>query len=73
MVITNLLVYCYARKKKALVEYALSGLNNQLFISKYQLALPNKDEIKNFLESILRETHLVADVSKEERRDELVE
>jgi hypothetical protein len=44
-----------AEKNEALVEYALSGVNNQMFISKYQLALPNKDEIKNFLESILRD------------------
>ncbi len=44
-----------AEKNEALVEYALSGLSNQLFISQYQLALPNKDEIKNFIEKILRE------------------
>lgn len=47
-----------AEKNEALVEYALSGINNQMFISKYQLALPNKDEIKNFLEDILRDTNL---------------
>lgn len=47
-----------AQKSEALVEYALSGINNQMFISKYQLALPNKDEIKNFLEDILRDVNL---------------
>lgn len=47
-----------AEKNEALVEYALSGMNNQLFVSKYQLALPNKDEIRNFLEELLRLTSL---------------
>jgi predicted nuclease of restriction endonuclease-like (RecB) superfamily len=49
-----------AEKNEALVEYALSGINNQLFVSKYQLALPDKDEIKNFLEDILRDVNLNA-------------
>jgi len=42
-------------KNEALVEYALSGMSNQLFVSKYQLALPNETEIKQFLEKILHE------------------
>ncbi len=54
-----------AEKNEALVEYALSGINNQLFISKYQLALPKKEEIKHFLEVILRETNLVEEGSYE--------
>jgi len=49
-----------AEKNEALVEYALSGINNQLFVSKYQLALPDKNEIKNFLEDILRDASVHA-------------
>ncbi len=37
-------------KNHALVEYALAGMDNQLFISKYQLELPNRDEMRRFLE-----------------------
>lgn len=42
-------------KNEPLVEYTLSGISNQLFISKYQFALPGKVELKQFLEKILRE------------------
>jgi len=42
-------------KNEPLVEYALSGMSNQLFISRYQFALPNKHDLKHFLERILRE------------------
>lgn len=38
----------------ALVEYALAGMDNQLFVSKYQLKLPDKDEMQRFLEAQLR-------------------
>ncbi len=38
------------RKNHALVEYALAGMDNRLFVSKYQLELPGKDEIRRFLE-----------------------
>ena len=30
-------------KNHALVEYALAGMDNGLFVSKYQLELPKKD------------------------------
>lgn len=38
------------RKNRALVEYALAGMDNRIFVSKYQVELPKKDEIKRFLE-----------------------
>ncbi|MGD0093499.1 MAG: PDDEXK nuclease domain-containing protein [Planctomycetota bacterium] len=38
------------RKNHALVEYALAGMDNQLFVSKYELELPKKEEIRRFLE-----------------------
>jgi predicted nuclease of restriction endonuclease-like (RecB) superfamily len=42
-------------KNDTLVEYALADVNNQLFVSKYQLELPSKNEIKIFLENALKE------------------
>ncbi|MCP4575672.1 MAG: DUF1016 domain-containing protein [Deltaproteobacteria bacterium] len=42
-------------KDHALVEYALAGMDNHLFISKYVLELPKKEEIQRFLEEKLRE------------------
>jgi predicted nuclease of restriction endonuclease-like (RecB) superfamily len=43
------------RKDHALVEYALAGMDNQLFVSRYQLELPSKDDIRRFLEEKVRE------------------
>jgi predicted nuclease of restriction endonuclease-like (RecB) superfamily len=51
------LLLCTERDQ-ALVEYATTGLSNQLFVSKYQLELPNKEEIKLFLEGILRQAEI---------------
>lgn len=48
------------QKKHALVEYALAGMDNQLFVSKYQLELPDKEEIRRFLEDQLSENEGVA-------------
>lgn len=43
------------QKDHALVEYALAGMDNRLFVSKYQLELPKKEEIQRFLEEKMRE------------------
>jgi len=40
----------------ALVEYALAGMDNDLFVSKYQLELPKKGEMQRFIEEQVRET-----------------
>lgn len=37
-------------KDHALVEYALAGMSNQLFVSKYQLVLPGREDIRRFIE-----------------------
>jgi predicted nuclease of restriction endonuclease-like (RecB) superfamily len=37
------------RKGKKMVEYALAGLDNQLFVSTYMLQLPDKDTLEKFL------------------------
>ncbi len=43
------------QKDHALVEYALAGMNNKLFVSKYQLELPKKEEMQKFIEEQMRE------------------
>jgi predicted nuclease of restriction endonuclease-like (RecB) superfamily len=40
-------------KDRILVEYALENITNQLFVSKYQLYLPDKNELQQKLEYIL--------------------
>jgi predicted nuclease of restriction endonuclease-like (RecB) superfamily len=42
-------------KDHALVEYALAGLDNHLFVSKYQLELPKKEDLQRFIEEQVRE------------------
>ncbi|MDD4966083.1 PDDEXK nuclease domain-containing protein [Halothiobacillus sp.] len=42
-------------KKHSLVEFALAGMDNQLFVSKYQLELPKREEIEQFLATKLKE------------------
>ena len=36
-------------------EYALGGLSNQIFASKYTLYIPNKEVLENEVEKVLRE------------------
>lgn len=43
------------KKNHALVEYARAGIDNQLFISKYQLELPGKEEITTFLNGVVKD------------------
>ncbi len=38
-------------KDSTLVEYALAGMDNQLFVSKYLLELPSKEDMQKFLET----------------------
>lgn len=42
-----------AKKNSFLVKYALGGLSNKLFVSKYQLYLPDKKELENKLRDVL--------------------
>ena len=44
-----------AMKDQALVEYALAGMDNHLFVSRYQLELPSKEAMQRFLEEKIRE------------------
>ena len=43
------------QKDHALVEYALAGMDNQLFVSKYQLHLPKPEQLQRELERSLKE------------------
>jgi predicted nuclease of restriction endonuclease-like (RecB) superfamily len=42
-------------KNHALAEYALAGMDNSLFVSKYLLELPKKEEMQAFIESQVKE------------------
>jgi predicted nuclease of restriction endonuclease-like (RecB) superfamily len=44
-----------AQRDHALVEYALAGMDNRLFVSKYQLELPKRKEMQQFIEEQIRE------------------
>jgi hypothetical protein len=44
-----------AYKDQILVEYATANITNKLFVSKYQLYLPNKEQLANELEKLLTE------------------
>lgn len=44
-----------AYKDQLLMEYATQGIENNLFVSKYQLYLPNKEELQKQLENLLKE------------------
>ncbi len=43
------------QKDHALVKYALSAVDNKLFVSKYQLELPKEEDLKRFLEDKRKE------------------
>ncbi|MDR3235633.1 MAG: PDDEXK nuclease domain-containing protein, partial [Prevotellaceae bacterium] len=42
-----------AYKDRIMVEYAMDNISNQLFVSKYQLFLPNKNDLEKELEKLL--------------------
>ncbi|MFH1117891.1 MAG: PDDEXK nuclease domain-containing protein [Pseudomonadota bacterium] len=44
------------QRDHTLVEYALAGMDNGLFVSNYQLELPKKEEMQRFIEQQVRET-----------------
>ena len=46
-----------ARKDELLMEYALQGIDNQLFAARYQLYLPNREELQSELDKLLNNTN----------------
>ena len=45
-----------ARKDELLMEYALQGIDNNLFAARYQLYLPNREELQTQLNAVLNDT-----------------
>ena len=45
-----------ARRDEVLMDYALGGITNQLFVARYQLYLPKKEELQAQLDKILNGT-----------------
>lgn len=43
------------QKDHALAEYALAGMDNQLFVSKYQLHLPEREQLQREMERTLKD------------------
>ncbi|MFN0202498.1 MAG: PDDEXK nuclease domain-containing protein [Bacteroidia bacterium] len=44
------LILC-TQKGETKVKYATAGLDNQIFVSKYKVALPSEQELEKFLEA----------------------
>lgn len=42
-------------KNHTLVQYACAGMDNQVFVSKYQVRLPGTEEIREFVEGVIRD------------------
>ena len=42
-------------KDELLVEYATYGMDSNLFVSKYELYLPNREELKKLVDGIIEE------------------
>ncbi len=42
-------------KNHALAEYAIAGMDNTIFVSRYMLQLPKKDDIERFIEEKMKE------------------
>lgn len=43
-----------ANKDEVLVEYAMGGISNRIFVSKYQLYLPDKDTLQQKVKSLIQ-------------------
>ena len=43
-----------AEKNDVIIEYALGGISNKLFVSKYQIYLPKKEELKREIRKIMK-------------------
>ncbi len=44
-----------AKRDEVLMEYALEGITNQLFVARYQLYLPRKEELQAQLDKVLND------------------
>lgn len=53
-------------KDELLVEYATYGMNSQLFVQKYQLYLPNQEELRKEIEDVLKGEELIEKLKQAE-------
>ncbi len=44
-----------AEKDEVMVEYAMGGISNKIFVSKYQLYLPDKKQLQKKIKAVLHE------------------
>ena len=44
-----------AEKDEVMVEYAMGGISNKIFVSKYQLYLPDKKMLQKKIKAIINE------------------
>jgi len=44
-----------AEKDEVMVEYAMGGISNKIFVSKYQLYLPDKKQLQKRIKAIINE------------------
>ena len=44
-----------AEKDEVMVEYAMGGISNKIFVSKYQLYLPDKKQLQKKIKAIIHE------------------
>lgn len=44
-----------AEKDEVMVEYAMGGISNKIFVSKYQLYLPDKKQLQQRIKAIMNE------------------
>jgi len=51
------------QKNNDMVQFALAGMNNNLFVSRYQLQLPGQDEMEEFLLKALQELNFNVNVN----------
>lgn len=47
-----------SRRDEVLMEYALEGITNQLFVARYQLYLPKKEELQAQLDKVLNQADI---------------
>jgi hypothetical protein len=58
-------------KDSIVAEYALGGLSNNLFVSRYISYIPNKGQLITQIEAVLNEWNKVEKEQQKKRRDVL--
>jgi hypothetical protein len=56
-----------AEKDEVLVEFAMGGISNKIFISKYQLYLPDKKELQKEVKAIMKTKRVKLRLKKEDQ------